>query len=57
MRHPYAEVFVAFSDNIVRCYDQDSGQLLGSLRGHKSRVQHLELNAVVSRWWCIPTPA
>jgi WD40 repeat protein len=36
------EVFVAFSDNVIRSYDSESGKLLATLKGHRSRVTHLE---------------
>jgi WD40 repeat protein len=38
------EVFVAFADNVIRSYDVESGKLVATLKGHRSRVTHLEVS-------------
>jgi WD40 repeat protein len=37
------EVLVAFADNVVRSYHSESGKLLATLKGHRSRITHLEV--------------
>ena len=34
---------MAFADNVVRSYHAESGKLLATLKGHRSRVTHLEV--------------
>ena len=37
------EVYAAFTDNVIRVYDKDTGDLLATLKGHRSRITHIEV--------------
>ena len=37
------EVYAAFTDNVIRVYDKDTGVVLATLKGHRSRITHIEV--------------
>ncbi|CAG9462793.1 unnamed protein product [Pedinophyceae sp. YPF-701] len=39
------EIYVAFSDSNVRCYDVEEGQLLATLKGHRSPPKNMTMRA------------
>ena len=38
------EVFAGFINGVIKIYDQDKGAVVATLKGHRSRVTHVEVS-------------